>query len=156
MRPEPFQAGDCLPNAPWPGPSRPWPGKGKRAFYRGRIAEQIVADLAANGGFVRAEDLAGYQFRELEPIALELQGRTRLDGAARSRGRHAAGDPGHPGPPELPRCACGSPAYHHHLAQAAKMAFIDRLDYMGDLPLGDNATYRGLLSRGYGERPVRA
>jgi gamma-glutamyltranspeptidase/glutathione hydrolase len=54
--------------------------------------------------------------------------------------------------PSVSRHGFGGPVYQHHLAQASKMAFIDRLDYMGDMPLTDNPVYRELLTRAYGER----
>lgn len=41
---------------------------GPDAFYRGRLAEAIAADLAAGGSRITAEDLAGYEV--LEPAAL--------------------------------------------------------------------------------------
>ncbi|MDR3669573.1 MAG: gamma-glutamyltransferase, partial [Holophaga sp.] len=152
VRPEPFQAGDILPNAALAGTLATLAREGEGAFYHGRIADQIIADLSANGGFMAARDLAGYQFRELEPIAIEVQGKTvwtvppEAGGAMLLEMLNILDRPG------FHACPLGSPAYYHHLAQAAKMAFIDRLDYMGDVPLGDNPTYRDLLSRDYGER----
>jgi gamma-glutamyltranspeptidase/glutathione hydrolase len=152
VRAEPYQAGDLLPNAALAGTLETLAREGEEAFYRGRIAQQIVADLAANGGFVSAEDLAGYSFRELEPIALELQGRTVWTVPPEAGGAMLLEILNILDRDAFRACAWGSPAYHHHLAQAAKMAFIDRLDYMGDLPLDHNATYRALLTRAYGER----
>jgi gamma-glutamyltranspeptidase/glutathione hydrolase len=152
VRPEPFQAGDLLPNAALAGTFQTLAREGEAAFYRGRIAEQIVADLAANGGFVSAEDLAGYQFRELEPIAVELQGKMVWTVPPEAGGAMLLEILSILGRPAFSACAYDSPAYHHHLAQAAKMAFIDRLDYMGDLDLGGNPTYRELLARATGQR----
>jgi len=152
VRPEPFQAGDSLPNAALAGTLGILAREGEGAFYRGRIAEQMLADLGANGGFVSAEDLAGYQFREPEPIAIELQGRTVWTVPPEAGGAMLLEMLNILDRPDFCAWPLGSPGYHHHLAQAAKMAFIDRLDYMGDLPLGDNPTYRNLLTRDYGDR----
>jgi gamma-glutamyltranspeptidase/glutathione hydrolase len=99
-----------------------------------------------------AEDLAGYQFREPEPIAIELQGRTVWTVPPEAGGAMLLEMLNILDRPDFCAWPLGSPGYHHHLAQAAKMAFIDRLDYMGDLPLGDNPTYRNLLTRDYGDR----
>ena len=72
----PSRPGDVLTQTrPSRAPCGCWPGKGERAFYRGRIAEQIVSDLGANGGFVSARDLADYAIREVEPISAEIAGR---------------------------------------------------------------------------------
>lgn len=40
---------------------------GAAAFYRGAIADRIVADGAEHGGLITAEDLATYEVLELEP-----------------------------------------------------------------------------------------
>ena len=44
-------------------------------FYRGEIAAAIVADFAANGGFISAEDLAGYRPRVTRPVDGTYRGR---------------------------------------------------------------------------------
>lgn len=41
------------------------------AFYRGEIAERIAAAFAANGGLVTKRDLAAYQVRIVEPVAMK-------------------------------------------------------------------------------------
>ena len=43
-------------------------------FYRGKIAAQIAAAFGQNGGLVGQEDLAAYQAREVEPLALDWNG----------------------------------------------------------------------------------
>ncbi|MDR3683717.1 MAG: gamma-glutamyltransferase, partial [Geothrix sp.] len=75
VRAEPYRAGDILPNPALAQTLTVLAQEGEQAFYRGRIAEQIVADLQANGGFMTAEDLAGYALREVEPIHLDVAGR---------------------------------------------------------------------------------
>ncbi len=42
--------------------------KGPDAFYQGTIADQIVAEMKAGGGFIAKEDLANYQAMERKPI----------------------------------------------------------------------------------------
>jgi gamma-glutamyltranspeptidase/glutathione hydrolase len=42
--------------------------EGVVSFYRGAIADQIEADIAANGGFLRKSDLAMFRVRELAPL----------------------------------------------------------------------------------------
>ena len=147
VRSEPFRAGDLLPNPALARTLEVLAREGEAAFYRGRIAEQIVTDLEANGGFVRGEDLADYAFREETPMVLDLEGRrvwsVRPEGGGAMLLEILAilDRPGFRAQP------FGGAGYHHHLAQAAKMAFIDRLDYLGDVPLGQNATFRDLLDR---------
>ncbi|MDJ0942322.1 MAG: gamma-glutamyltransferase [Kiloniellales bacterium] len=44
---------------------------GPEDFYRGAVAETLVADVAALGGVLSAEDLAGYEARVVEPLAVD-------------------------------------------------------------------------------------
>lgn len=41
---------------------------GSKAFYEGKIAEAIAADMAERGGFITKEDLAGYRPVKREPL----------------------------------------------------------------------------------------
>ena len=43
-------------------------------FYRGEIAQQIAADMAANGGYVTAEDLAAYQVLDGRNVTTNYRG----------------------------------------------------------------------------------
>ncbi len=43
---------------------------GPEDFYRGAIAEALVSDVAALGGALSAEDLAGYEARVVEPLTV--------------------------------------------------------------------------------------
>jgi gamma-glutamyltranspeptidase/glutathione hydrolase len=47
---------------------------GAKAFYEGRIAEAIAADMAARGGFVTKEDLADYKAVKREPLRGSYRG----------------------------------------------------------------------------------
>jgi gamma-glutamyltranspeptidase/glutathione hydrolase len=48
---------------------------GSEDFYRGRIADAIVDDMAGNGGVITKRDLAEYEGpTECEPVALEYRG----------------------------------------------------------------------------------
>jgi len=48
--------------------------QGSRAFYEGRIAEEIVAAVAAEGGALTMEDLAGHRSEWVEPICIDYRG----------------------------------------------------------------------------------
>ena len=53
---------------------------GPDVFYRGGIAEAIVAESAANGGFLSRSDLAGYRAILREPVRGKYRGVTVLSG----------------------------------------------------------------------------
>jgi gamma-glutamyltranspeptidase/glutathione hydrolase len=47
---------------------------GWKEFYTGETAKRIVADMAANGGLIAAEDLKNYEAREAAPLRTEYRG----------------------------------------------------------------------------------
>lgn len=51
---------------------------GPDEFYRGELAQELAADLAANGSFITAEDLAGYTVSVSEPLSITYRGQTVL------------------------------------------------------------------------------
>ncbi|MDR3682278.1 MAG: gamma-glutamyltransferase family protein, partial [Geothrix sp.] len=150
VRAEPYRAGDILPNPALAKTLTVLAQEGEQAFYRGRIAEQIVADLQANGGFMTAEDLAGYALREVEPIHLDVAGRQVWTVPPEGGGALLLEILGILDRAAFRRWEYGSAEYYHHLAQASKLAFIDRMDYLGDGPLG--TSFQWLLSRENTER----
>ena len=145
VREDPFQAGDLLPNPHLARTLEHLAREGADAFYRGRIADQIAADLDANGGLLTSADLAAYQVREVAPIALEVAGRTVWSLPPEAGGAMLLEILAILDRDGFRRLPHGSAAWHHHLAQAAKLAFIDRLAYLGDVPVADDPTYRALL-----------
>ncbi len=150
VRDTPFQAGDVIPNAALAKTLDLLAREGEQAFYRGAIAEQIVADLQANGGLLAAEDLADYALREVEPIQVELAGRLVWSVPPEGGGALLLEILSLLDREAFRNCAFDSPEYHHLLAQASKLAFLDRMDYLGDAPLGE--AYHRLLTRDHADR----
>jgi len=60
--------------------------EGAGPFYRGDIAEQVVAHVAASGGTLSAADLSEYAAIAREPIAIKYRGRTMLTNPPPSAG----------------------------------------------------------------------
>ena len=149
---EPFRAGDVLFNPHLVKTFELLAREGEAAFYRGRIAERMVKDLQANGGCLTGADLAAYTLREVEPISIELRGRRVWTVPPEGGGALLLEVLNILGRDAFRHCAHDSVEYHHFLAQACKMAFVDRLDYQGDVPLEDNPTYREILTAAYAEK----
>jgi gamma-glutamyltranspeptidase/glutathione hydrolase len=63
-----WQAGDRLVQRDLARTLRLIAEKGPDAFYTGKIAEQIVAEMKRGGGLITRADLAGYKADELQPI----------------------------------------------------------------------------------------
>lgn len=143
----PWAAGDLLCNPALARTLEHLAAEGERAFYRGHIAEQLVNDLAASGGFVSADDLASYEVREPAALSIEVRGRRVHVPPPESGGALLVDTLGILDRDAFHRLAPGSPDWWHLLAQACKLAFVDRVDYLGDVPLTGNAVYQGLASR---------
>ena len=102
------------------------------AFYRGEIAERIVAHATTHGGLLAREDLHDYRSEIEAPVAL----------AYRDHTVHKCG-PWSQGPVFLQQLALlagfdlavlghNSADYVHLVTEAAKLAFADREQFYGD------------------------
>ncbi|XP_065680176.1 glutathione hydrolase 1 proenzyme isoform X1 [Hydra vulgaris] len=60
--------------------------EGADVFYLGKMANQIVEDIRAAGGYMTREDLASYKVREVEPIRTNINEFTVLTTPAPSSG----------------------------------------------------------------------
>jgi gamma-glutamyltranspeptidase/glutathione hydrolase len=109
--------------------------EGAETMYVGPLARAIVADIHANGGIVSLEDLADYRVRERSPVRGAYRGYQILSAAPPSSGgthilqmlNLLAGFP-----IGRDRLAFGQSEYIHLLAEAFKIAFADRREYMAD------------------------
>lgn len=107
--------------------------EGPDCFYRGRIAEQIVAEIRAGRGFVTKDDLANYRANLREPVHTTYRGFDVF-----------APPPPSAGGTQLIAClnmleqfdvkSLGpkSPRFAHLLAESMRRAACDRCRYMGD------------------------
>jgi gamma-glutamyltranspeptidase / glutathione hydrolase len=125
---------------------------GAQAFYEGPIADKIVAAVNAAGGTMTREDLAAYRVHEREP----------LHGSYRGHDIIAMPPPSSGGVHVLqilnilegfPMAAGGtqSPKALHWMAEAMKLAYADRAEYLGD-PDFVEAPITGLVSKAYAAR----
>ncbi|HXO86812.1 MAG TPA: gamma-glutamyltransferase, partial [Gemmatimonadales bacterium] len=105
---------------------------GPDVFYRGQIADLIVAEMQRGGGLITREDLARYQAKWRTPVQLSYRGYTIYSMPPPSSGGVTMGELLNilEGYDSLPRF--GTPAYVHVVAEAMRRAFIDRNRYLGD------------------------
>ena len=107
--------------------------QGADAFYTGELADLLVAEMKAGGGFIAKEDLAGYRAKERKPV----------------HGTYRGYDVFGPPPPssggivvvealniletfDLAKLGAGSAAARHLMAEAMRRAYADRARYIGD------------------------
>lgn len=118
---------------------------GPAAFYEGEVAERIVEHVRAAGGILTAADLAGYEPKWREPVALDFAGHrvfTMPPPSSAPVGLEVvgilAGD-------DLRALGRDSLAYAHLLTESMKHAFADRARFYGD-PLDAATPVAQLLS----------
>lgn len=125
--------------------------QGPSAFYTGDIAKKIVAEMQANNGLITMDDLKSYATVEREPIRGTYRGYEVLSMPPPSSGgvhiiqimnileRYPLKDYG-----------SNSAQTIHVMAEAMKLAYADRSEYLGD-PDFINVPVKGLTSRAYAD-----
>lgn len=123
--------------------------QGAQAFYEGEIARRLVADMQAHNGLIGLEDLKNYRAIVREPVR------------GTYRGYQIASMP----PPSsggvhliqllniletwpLHEWGPNSATTVHHIAEAMKLAYADRSEYLGD-PDFTKVPVAGLTSKTY-------
>ncbi len=124
---------------------------GAEAFYRGPIAEAIIADTEPHGSIVNLQDYANYQprsydsglkgsYRGYDLVCMPevfggiqvLQALNLLEGL------------------DLRALGHNSPGYLHMVAECLRRVWVDRFRYMGD-PEFERVPIEGLISKGYAD-----
>ncbi|MBM3568472.1 MAG: gamma-glutamyltransferase [Alphaproteobacteria bacterium] len=119
------------------------------AFYRGPLAEAIVAAVQADGGAMTASDLAGYRALPREPVC----------GPYRAYRICSMPPPSSGGIAvlqmlamlerfDLPALSADAPAVRHVFAEAGRLAFADRDKFVADADFVP-VPVAGLLDRAY-------
>jgi gamma-glutamyltranspeptidase/glutathione hydrolase len=121
---------------------------GPDVFYRGQIADLIVAEMQRGGGLITKDDLRRYRPKWRTPIKLSYRGYTIYSMPPASSGGVTMGEILNimEGYDTLP--AVGTAAYTHLLTEAMRRAFMDRNQFLGD-PDFVNMPLERLLSKSY-------
>jgi gamma-glutamyltranspeptidase/glutathione hydrolase len=126
--------------------------RGPDAFYRGEIADSLVAEMQRGGGVVTKADLARYRAEWREPLRSTYRGHTLFSMPPSSSGGITVTETlnimeggGAPVPP------FGSAAYAHLLGSAYQRAFVDRNSKLGD-PAFVSVPVAELTSKAYAAR----
>lgn len=124
-------------------------------FYRGEIAKKIVADMEAQGGLIKASDLAAYEAKLREPIATDYRGLHVVTMPPASSGgvallemlnmleRFNLKEMGH-----------NSASTVHILSETMKLAYADRRKSMGDPDFVRNPVST-LISKAYAQERAK-
>ncbi len=125
---------------------------GERAFYEGPVAEKIAASVRATGGKMTLEDLKAYRAIEREPLRGTYRGLEIISVPPPSSGgvhiiellNILEGFP-------LAAQGADSAANIHLMAEAMKLAYAGRAEFLGD-PDHVSVPVKGLISKAYAER----
>lgn len=122
---------------------------GADAFYRGPIADKIAAEMARNGGLITRQDLADYEVVEREPVRGSYRGFEIVTMPPPSSGGiHIVQLLNMMEHWPLQEWGHNSARSVHHVAEAMKLVYADRSEYLGDTDFVD-VPVRGLLSKDY-------
>ena len=122
---------------------------GVDAFYKGSIAEKIVADMEAHNGIITMKDLAAYKVIEREPVRGTFRDYDIVAvPAPSSGGTHVIQMLNILENFPLKEMGRGSAGAIHVTAEAMKLAFADRSKYLGDPDFVDIPT-EALINKEY-------
>ena len=145
----PLQAGQALVQRDLARSLRLIAAQGADAFYRGPIAAGIVAEMRRHGGLITARDLADYRAIERTPIVGDYRGvRIVTMPPPSSGGIHLVQILNMMESWPIAQWGPGSARTIHHMAEAMKLAYADRAQYLGDTDFV-SVPVAGLTSKAY-------
>jgi len=123
--------------------------KGKDGFYKGEIAEKVVAEVQKRGGVITLEDLANYDLQIRKPVVGTYRDYTILSvPPASSGGTHIIELLNIMENFDLATLGDNTPETLHLWSEAMKLIFADRSKYMADTAFVD-VPLTGLTSKEY-------
>lgn len=125
--------------------------KGVKGFYEGETAQLIVDEMEKHGGLITRHDLADYQPAIREPVKGSYRGYDIYSmSPPSSGGTHIVQIlnmlEGYP----IQELGHNSAETIHYMAEAMKLAYADRSEYLGDTDYVD-VPLKGLTSKSYAE-----
>ena len=123
-------------------------GEGPAAFYRGKIAQAILATSAKAGGTLRAEDLADFAAEWVTPISIDYRGWKVYELPPNGQGIATLEMLNVMERFPLPQLAPTSPEALHAEIEAQKLAYQDLRKYVAD-PRFAKVPVAGLISKEY-------
>jgi gamma-glutamyltranspeptidase/glutathione hydrolase len=152
---EPLQAGDRLKQPDLAKTLGLIADKGAAAFYQGDIAQKIVTEVNQDGNVMSLDDLAHYQIQSRQPVRGSYRGVDVLSMPAPSSGGiHLIEMLNLLEYFQLSESGFGSAQSIHLLTEAARLAYADRSEYLGD-PAFYKVPQIGLTSKGYAQSLIK-
>ena len=128
--------------------------QGRDAFYKGAIAEQIVAASKRSGGLMRADDLAEFSAEWVEPISTTYRGWQVYEMPPSTIGFAVLEMLNIMEPSPLVDFGLGSSKALHVMIEAKKLAYADVKGFDGD-PRFATVPVDTLISKSYGSQRAK-
>jgi gamma-glutamyltranspeptidase/glutathione hydrolase len=122
---------------------------GRDAFYRGAIAEAILADAQRRGGWLTRRDLAEHRSDWVEPISTSYRGHDVFELPPNTQGVVALEMLNILEGYDLRALGHNSAEYLHLLVEAKRLAFADRDAFLADPEATPKAALAAMLSKEY-------
>ncbi len=126
----------------------------REGFYEGAIAAQICTALQQQESPLRTDDFAGFKAEWVEPIASTYRGYDVYELPPNTQGFAALQILNLIEGYDVVRWGDGSADYYHHMAEAVKIAFADREEWLTD-PLFVNIPVSRLIDKTYADQRRR-
>ncbi|MEL6675480.1 MAG: gamma-glutamyltransferase [Bacteroidota bacterium] len=124
--------------------------EGRKAFYKGEIAEKIAAHMREVGGFLTLEDLKAHRSEWIEPVSTNYRGYDVWELPPNGQGIAALQILNILEAYDLAGMGFGSAEYIHAFVEAKKLAFEDRAKFYAD-PQFVHVPVQELISKSYAE-----
>ncbi|MDO4682304.1 MAG: gamma-glutamyltransferase [Lautropia sp.] len=148
---EPLKVGDRLVQKDLARSLKLIAAQGPDAFYRGEIARRIAADSQQNGGLISLDDLKNYRPVERQPVRGSYrQYEVVTMPPPSSGGIHLVQILNMMEAWPIGQWGQNSAQTVHHMAEAMKLAYADRSEYLGD-PDFVKIPQTGLTSKAYAD-----
>jgi len=106
--------------------------QGADGFYKGEIAQKIVADLQANGGVLTLKDFAEHTANWVQPISVDYRGYKAYNLPPNTQGMASLEILSILNNFDLKRMGEGTADYYQVIVEATKQAFADRDRWLSD------------------------
>ncbi|MEC9096440.1 MAG: gamma-glutamyltransferase [Planctomycetota bacterium] len=125
--------------------------QGPDAFYRGKIAQEIVAYSNKMGGLFTMEDFLNHQASWVEPVSTNYRGYDVWELPPNGQGIAALQMLNLIEPHDVKTMGPGSPDWLHLFCEAKKLAFEDRAKFYADMDVVDVPVHE-LISKAYAKQ----
>lgn len=125
--------------------------EGRDVFYKGEIAEKIVAYVKDQGGFLSMKDFKDHTSEWIDPISTNYRGYDVWELPPNGQGTAVLQMLNILENYDIAKMGFGSPEYMHLFIEAKKLAFEDRAKYYSDMDF-NQLPIEQLISKEYGKQ----